>query len=133
MSNEYPPPPPPPPGDDQGQGWGTPPPPPPPGYGQQYPQGYGQQPPKNSGMAITSLVLGILGVVCCGCGLFSIAAVVFGHLGKKEIAESGGTKTGAGMAQAGFILGLVGIAISVLYWILIALGTFDLNTYSDFS
>ena len=131
MSNEYPPPPPPPPGDDQGQGWGTPPPPPPPGYGQQPPQGYGQQPPKTSGMAITSLVLGILGIVCCGCGLFSIAAAVLGYLGKKEIAESNGTKAGAGMAQAGFILGLVGIAISVLYWILIALGTFDLNTYSE--
>jgi hypothetical protein len=136
MSNQYPPPPPPPPGDDQwgqGSGWGQQPPPPgqqppPPGYG--YPQGYGQQPPKKSVMAISSLVLGILGFVCCGCGLFSIAAIVLGILGKKEIAESNGTKTGAGMAQAGFILGIVGIAISVLYWILYAVGVFDF-TYTN--
>ena len=47
--------------------------------------------------------------------------------------ELSGTKTGAGMAQAGFILGIVGIAVSVDYWILIAMGTFDVNTYSDFS
>ena len=130
MSNEYPPPPPPPPGDDQGQGWGTPH-PPPPNYG--YPQGYAQQPPKTSPMAVTALVTGILGLVCCGCGVFSIAALVFGVLGKKEIAESNGAKTGAGMAQAGFILGIVGIVLSVLYWILIAVGTLDVNTYSDFS
>jgi hypothetical protein len=144
MSNEYPPPPPPP-GDDQsgaqGGGWGTPPPPPPaspggpppPGYGQPYPQGYGQQPPKNSAMAITSLVLGILGIPCCGCGVFSIAALVLGILGKKEIAESNGAKTGAGLAQAGFILGIIGIVFSVLYWILLASGALDVNTYSDFN
>jgi hypothetical protein len=138
MSNDYPPPPPPPPGDDQGQGhpgqgWGsTPPPPPPPNYG--YPPGYAQQPPKSSPMAITALVLGIVGLVCCGCGVvFSVAAVVFGILGKKEIAESNGTKTGAGMAQAGFILGIVGIVISVLYLLLVAAGTIDLNMYSDVS
>ena len=135
MSNQYPPPPPP--GDDQwgqGSGWGQQPPPPPgqqpppPGYG--YGQGYGQQPPKNSVMAISSLVLGILGFLCCGCGLLSIAAIVLGVLGKKEIAESNGTKTGAGMAQAGFILGILGIAISVLYWILYAAGVFDF-TYTN--
>ena len=132
MSNEYPPPPPPPPeqppGGDQGAGWGAQQ-PPPPGYG--YPQGYAQQPPKNSVMAITSLVTGILGILCCGCGVLSIAAIVLGILSKKEIAESNGTKTGAGMAQAGFILGIVGVALGILYWILVAAGTFDVNTYSD--
>jgi hypothetical protein len=110
MSNEYPP----------------PPPQPPSGYGYGY-----VQPTKNSGMAIASLVLGILGLVCCGCGVFSIAALVLGHLGKKEIAESNGTKTGAGLAQAGFILGIVGVVLGVLYWILTAVGTFDFNTYSN--
>ena len=35
------------------------------------------------------------------------------------------------MAQAGFILGIVGVALGVLYWILVAAGTFDVNTYSD--
>lgn len=143
MSNEYPPPPPPP-GDDQsgaaGGGWGTPPPPPPappggygpppPGYGQPYPQGYGQQPPpKNSALAITSLVLGILSVIpCCwGCGVFGIAAIVLGVLGKKEIAESNGAKTGAPLAQWGFILGIVGLVVSVIYWILIGTGAIDLS------
>jgi hypothetical protein len=74
-------------------------------------------------MAIVALVTGILGVLCCGCFLFSVAALITGIMGKKEIAESGGTKTGAGMAQAGFILGIVGLVLGVLYWILnIALG-----------
>jgi hypothetical protein len=142
MSNEYPPPPPPPPGDDQGQGWGAqqpppgyqPPPPgyqpPPPGYG--YPQGYAQQPPKNSTLAVIALVTGILSVIpCCwGCGVFSIAAIVLGVLGKKEIAESNGAKTGASMAQWGLILGIVGIALSVLYWVLYATGVLDF-TYTN--
>jgi len=74
-------------------------------------------------MALISLITGIVGVLCCGCFILSAAALILGILGKKEIADSGGLKTGAGMAQAGFILGIVGLALGVVYWILnIALG-----------
>ena len=78
-------------------------------------------------MAIISLVTGILGVIPCCWGLFifSIAAAVLGFLGQKEIRESGGAKKGGGLAKAGLILGIVGLVISVLYWVLYGAGVFD--------
>ena len=87
----------------------------------------GGMPPKKSGMSVASLVLGIIAVIPCfwGCFIFAILAVVFGQLGKKDIRESNGAKTGEGMAKAGFILGLVGIALGVVYWILSASGVID--------
>jgi len=106
-------------------------PPPPPGGGYGQPQ-YGAQPAKTSVLAIVSLVTGILGIFpCCGLFVFGIAGAVTGYLAKKEIAESNGAKTGAGLAQWGFILGVIGIALSVLYWVLVAAGTLDVNTYSS--
>jgi hypothetical protein len=103
-------------------------PPPPPQYGDPLPP-QGGMPPKTSGKAIASLVLGILGIVTCGCLIFSILGIVFGVLAKKDIRESNGGVTGAGMAQAGFITGIVGIALAVIYWILVATtGTFEFST-----
>ncbi|WP_158282946.1 DUF4190 domain-containing protein [Nocardioides silvaticus] len=130
MSNEPPPygspPPPPPPG---GGGYGAPPPgggyggyggPPPGGgyggYGQ--PPGFGPQ-QSTSVMAIISLVTGILGILCCGWFIFSIAALILGFLGRNEINQSQGTKKGAGLALAGLILGAVGMALGILNWVLI--------------
>ncbi|MCD4534797.1 DUF4190 domain-containing protein [Nocardioides sp. cx-169] len=114
--------------------YGQPPPPPPP-EGPQYggpPPGYGAQPQKTSGMAITSLVLGIIGVFpCCSWFVFGIGAVVFGLLGKKDIRESNGAKKGAGLAQWGFILGIVGIALGILFWILVATGQVEIDTYTS--
>lgn len=113
-----------------------PPPPPPPGYGAP-PPGYGGgvQPPKKSVMAIIALVTGIIGVIPCfwGCFVFSIAGVVLGILGKKEIRESNGMKTGDGQAQWGLILGIIGLVLGLIYWILIVSGVIDLNYYSDFN
>lgn len=43
-----------------------------------------------------------------------IAAIITGHLAKKEIRESGGMIKGAGMATAGLILGYIQIALIVL-------------------
>lgn len=105
------------------------PPPPPPQYGAPQPPYGGGMPPKTSGMAIASLVLGIVGIITCGCLIPSILGIVFGILGKKDIRESGGAKTGAGLAQAGFITGIVGIALAVIYWIVVATtGNFEFST-----
>lgn len=119
-------PPPQPPYGDQGgqapygqQPYGAP--PPPPSYGSPYqPYGYGAPTPtpQTSVMAIISLVTGIIGLFACCSFVFSIAAVVLGFLGKKEIDESNGAKTGRGMAMAGLILGVVGIVLGVLYIVL---------------
>jgi hypothetical protein len=70
-------------------------------------------------MAIISLVTGILGILCCGWFVFSIAALILGFLGKKEIDDSQGAKKGGGLALAGLILGGVGIALGILNWVLI--------------
>ena len=108
------------------------PPPPPPQYGAPQPP-YGAMPPKRSGMAIASLVLGILAVLPCfwGCFIFGILGVVFGFVGKKDVRESEGAKSGAGLAQWGLILGAVGIAFGVIYWILVATGVIDVSYTSD--
>ncbi len=81
-------------------------PPPPAPYGA--PQGYGYYPPqaqRTNGLAIASMVLGIVWIYWIG----SILALVFGYIAKKQIDESGGTQGGRGMAIAGIVLGWVGI------------------------
>jgi hypothetical protein len=91
--------------------------PPPPGYGQQ-PPGYGQPPVGQStnGLAIASLVLGIVWVL----GIGSILAVIFGFVARKQIRESGGRQGGGGMAIAGIVLGFVGVA-GLILWIILAI------------
>jgi len=73
--------------------------------------------PKSSGLAITSLVLGILGLVlllaCIG-PLFAIPGVICGHMAYSRIKRSGGAMTGSGMALGGLIMGYVTIALGVL-------------------
>ncbi len=84
---------------------------PPPGYG-----GYGYQPqpvPPTSGLAIASLVCGVLGLFACY--IFSaIPAVICGHMALKKIRLSQGQMGGAGVALAGVITGYVGIAATVV-------------------
>lgn len=90
-----------------------------PGYGPAQPPGYGPpafQQQGNNGKAIAALVLGILSVLCFGI-LAGIPAIIFGQIAKREIdAGNGG---GRGMAQAGFILGIVSVAITVLALIVV--------------
>jgi hypothetical protein len=139
------------------QSGGTPPPPPPPpppsygdyqggqqGYGQQgYGQqgGYGQppgyqppgapggygQPQQTSPLAIVSLVLGIVGLLCCTLFVLGIAAVVTGYMARKQIAESQGRLKGGGMATAGLVLGAVSIVLALAYWVLVLTGAISGN------
>lgn len=67
----------------------------------------------DSTLAIISLVCGLLGWTILPV-LGAIAAVVCGHLAKREIRESNGMLSGDGMALAGLILGYVQIGILVL-------------------
>jgi hypothetical protein len=123
-----------------------PPPPgyPPPGYAYQPQWGYPPQPrvPDN-GQAVAGFVLslvaiglllisfGLSSIVSLGCG---IAGVICSRNGKRKV-DAGETPKHRGLAQAGFIIGWVGIGLSILAtagWIVaIAAGAFDSNSSSD--
>ena len=72
---------------------------------------------KTNGFAITSLVLGILGLICCSALVVNIGAIVFGHLALKQLAKDPALE-GLGLAKAGLILGYIGLALGVVVWIL---------------
>lgn len=74
---------------------------------------YGGAPVPTSGTATTSLVLGILSLVCLGL-LAGIPAMILGRSATKEIDASNGTVGGRGLATAGFVTGLIGTLLSVL-------------------
>lgn len=78
---------------------------------------------KVAGVAITSLVLGILSFILLGI-LGAIPAVICGHLAKSRIKASQGDAGGAGLALAGLILGYVNIGLTILL-IPIALSSFS--------
>lgn len=99
-------------------------------YQQPYPPTpYGAYPPgytaaqQNEGMAVASMVIGIVSLVlACGYGvglLGSPAAMIMGRVSMKRIDRSNGQLGGRGMAQAGFILGIIGTVLLVLGIILV--------------
>ena len=80
--------------------------PPPPGqFAAPFQPAYVQR--STNGMAIASMVLGIVWIY----GIGSILALVFGYMARKQIAESQGTQQGGGMATAGIVLGWIGVGI----------------------
>jgi Domain of unknown function (DUF4190) len=86
---------------------------PPPGgvppYGQPYGYGYPYVPPRRTnGLAVASMVLGILWIYWIG----SVLALIFGYIARSQIRERG--EAGDGMAIAGIVLGWVGIGIVFL-------------------
>ena len=93
--------------------------PPPPAYEQSPMLAPMQRARKTSGMAIASLVLGILWIYWLG----SILALVFGYIAKREIRESREPVEGNGLATAGIVLGWVGIGTLSLMILLIIIGT----------
>jgi hypothetical protein len=58
--------------------------------------------PKTSAMAVTSLVLGILGVVTCG--ITALVGLILGIIAMVKVKNSGGQLTGNGLALAGVIV-----------------------------
>jgi len=92
-------------------------PPPPywqPPYGQPYYGGPVYPPvPGTNGLAIASMVLGILWIYWIG----SVLALIFGYIAHSQIKRS--NQNGGGMAIAGIVLGWVGIGVLA---VVIALG-----------
>jgi uncharacterized protein DUF4190 len=96
--------------------WGTPHYGPP--YQGPYPPAYGPYPlhrPTN-GLAIASLVLGILWIYWIG----SILALVFGYVARRQIAERG--ESGSGLAVVGIVLGWNGVGLLAFMFFILFLG-----------
>jgi hypothetical protein len=107
MSTEPPPPP----------AGGPPPPPPsvsPPAAWQPGPPTY----QRTNGMAVASLVLGVL--FCFA--VTAILAVIFGYVALNRIDASAGGEKGRGLAIAGIVLGWVGIGLTLALPALVWLG-----------
>jgi hypothetical protein len=86
------------------------------GYGQQQPPGYypPPHPPRSTnGMAVASLVLGIIGLVFCG--LTSIPGVILGHIALNRIKKTG--EDGSGMAVGGLVTSYITVVIWLLCWL----------------
>jgi prepilin-type processing-associated H-X9-DG protein len=86
------------------------------------PPGYEPQTPlpkrKTPGIAIASLVCGILSWVCAG-PLAAIPAVITGHMALGRIKRSAGALGGRGLAIAGLILGYASIVVMTVLLVLI--------------
>ena len=70
--------------------------------------------PKTSALAIGSLVLGILGLMCFTI-FAAIPGVICGHKALSKIQKSDGSLSGKGLAIAGLITGYLGIAWAVIF------------------
>jgi Domain of unknown function (DUF4190)/zinc-ribbon domain len=90
------------------------------------PGGYEAMQSETNGLAIASLVLGI---VWLG-GLGSLLALIFGVMAKNQVDASGGRQGGRGMAVAGIVLGIVGLAGLAVMIILIAAASSSAPTYT---
>ena len=140
--SEIPPPPaggsPPPP---MGGGGMQPPPPPPPPMGGGYvpppPAGFSAMPagyaaPRNDGLAVASLVIGILSLVCsvaCLGIVLGPTAAIMGFISRQRIAASGGALGGATLALIGLILGIIGFVSSVGWFFLIIGGMISSRSF----
>ncbi|NYI41564.1 hypothetical protein [Demequina lutea] len=110
--------------------------PPPPSMPPQMPPNMGMpsgpNPTAKNWMGIVALIVGILGILlaCCwGSGiLFAVGAVVLGMLGKKAVLS--GEANNRGLANVGFILGIVGVALSIVVIILSILGIASGNSFN---
>jgi hypothetical protein len=74
---------------------------------------------RTDGLAIASLICGIVGMVCfflCLGVILGPAAAIMGFISRQRIASSGGTLGGGGLALAGLILGIVGFIASVIWF-----------------
>lgn len=69
--------------------------------------------PQTSGLAIASLVCGVLSFFTLG--LTAIPAVICGHIARGSIKRSGGARTGSGLALAGLICGYFGFILIIAF------------------
>ncbi len=81
---------------------------------------------RTDGLAIGSLICGIVGVVCffaCLGIVLGPAAAIMGFISRQRIASSGGTLGGGGIAIAGLVLGVVAFFGSVAWFLFFVLSS----------
>jgi uncharacterized protein DUF4190 len=94
-------------------------PPPPGGYGGY--AGYAGQ--RTDGLAVASLIIGIVSIVCsvaCLGIILGPTAAIMGFISRQRIATSGGAIGGGTLAMVGLILGIIGFIAGVgafFFWI----------------
>jgi hypothetical protein len=86
------------------------------GYGMVHPGGVVSSAPRTNGLAIAAMTTSIVGLpllLCYGAGVVAcIVGAILGFVAKRQITERG--DAGAGMANAGIIVGLSGVGLAVL-------------------
>ncbi len=97
-------------------------PPPPPGGGYAPQAGAYAVAAPNEGSALLSLILGILGIICCP--ILAPVAFFIGNSSMGKIRASNGALGGLGLAQAGRILGIVGTVLFALEILLVIVNIF---------
>ena len=70
-------------------------------------------PGRTDAVAICALVFGILGILSCF-GIFSIAGIVCGHIGRKRARLETEPSSNGGLSLAGLITGYIGLVISTV-------------------
>jgi hypothetical protein len=93
--------------------------------------------PPTDGMAITALVLGIVafpGICCWGLPglILGVVAIILGRMALRRIRAAGGAIGGRGLAQAGWICGLVAAILGGIYG-LFQLGFLLLGIFGAFT
>ncbi|WP_283132803.1 DUF4190 domain-containing protein [Rhizohabitans arisaemae] len=91
-----------------------------PGYGPQY----GHQPRATNGMAVASLICGLVGLLACG--VTSVVGVILGHVSLNQLKRSG--EEGRGMAVAGLVTSYIVLA----GWLLFAIFFFGVFGFALF-
>ena len=104
--------------------WGAP----PAGYGYAYGPGgpaWGAPPlPSANGLAVASLVLGIIGIIPCFWNMVcAIVALVLGIVAVRRMNAGTHAPDGKGMAIAGIVLGGLGTVLLLLLFFLLVLGS----------
>lgn len=91
-------------------------------------------PKPSHSLAIVSLILGILGLLSVLPVIGPVGALIAGYTARKEIQQHSDQYNGENLAQAGIILGWIGIAVSILLLTVICLGIlFFIPVYSQTS
>ena len=81
---------------------------------------------RTNGLAVASLVLGILWIYWVG----SVLALIFGYVAKGQM-RADPRQQGAGLATAGIVLGWIGVGILLLLFALGAIAALSASTTSS--